>query len=66
MNRRERKLIAKRAGVGTHNISVTLPPMEKPLIREYKKIGRNEFCPCGSHMKYKDCCMKTLKYENYK
>lgn len=22
------------------------------------KIGRNEFCPCGSEKKYKHCCMQ--------
>lgn len=24
--------------------------------REFRKIGRNEKCPCGSQRKYKDCC----------
>ena len=24
-------------------------------IRANRKIGRNEFCPCGSGIKYKDC-----------
>ncbi|MFJ5329226.1 nuclease-related domain-containing protein [Pectobacterium versatile] len=23
-----------------------------------KKIGRNEMCPCGSEIKYKNCCLK--------
>lgn len=26
-------------------------------IRPYKKIGRNEKCPCGSGKKYKKCCL---------
>ncbi|WP_117149521.1 SEC-C metal-binding domain-containing protein [Paraliobacillus zengyii] len=26
-------------------------------IRSYKKIGRNEPCPCGSGKKYKKCCL---------
>ena len=32
--------------------------MIKPttVIREGKKIGRNEPCPCGSGKKYKNCC----------
>ena len=34
----------------------------KPSIREYK-IGRNDPCPCGSGKKYKNCCLKTGKYE---
>lgn len=25
--------------------------------RLYPKIGRNEKCPCGSELKYKDCCI---------
>ena len=29
-----------------------------PYIRETKKIGRNEPCPCGSGEKYKKCCLK--------
>ncbi len=28
-----------------------------PFIREDRKIGRNEPCPCGSGKKYKKCCM---------
>jgi uncharacterized protein YecA (UPF0149 family) len=34
-----------------------------PLVRENKKIGRNEPCPCGSGKKYKNCCLKLGKYE---
>lgn len=26
---------------------------------EFKKIGRNQQCPCGSGKKYKKCCMNT-------
>lgn len=36
----------------------------KPSVREYKKIGRNDKCPCGSGKKYKKCCLNTGKYEN--
>lgn len=32
-------------------------------VREHKKIGRNDLCPCGSGLKYKNCCLKTGKYE---
>jgi len=31
------------------------------LNEEYKKIGRNELCPCGSGKKYKKCCLGTEK-----
>ncbi len=30
------------------------PP--KPYVREGRKVGRNEPCPCGSGKKYKKCC----------
>ena len=38
----------------------------KQLVRKYKKIGRNEPCPCGSGKKYKKCCMNTNEYEGLK
>ena len=28
------------------------------VVREGKKIGRNDPCPCGSGKKYKQCCMR--------
>ncbi len=30
----------------------------KPFVREGRKVGRNEPCPCGSGKKYKQCCGK--------
>ncbi len=27
-----------------------------PFIRDGRKVGRNELCPCGSGKKYKHCC----------
>jgi len=27
----------------------------KPFVREGRKVGRNEPCPCGSGKKYKQC-----------
>jgi preprotein translocase subunit SecA len=29
-----------------------------PYVREERKVGRNEPCPCGSGKKYKQCCGK--------
>ncbi|MHB0991703.1 MAG: SEC-C metal-binding domain-containing protein [Burkholderiales bacterium] len=26
------------------------------MRRDAPKTGRNEFCPCGSGLKYKKCC----------
>ncbi len=31
-------------------------PLE-PYVREGRKVGRNEPCPCGSGKKYKKCCL---------
>ncbi len=31
------------------------PPQQKPFIRNQRKIGRNELCPCGSGKKFKFC-----------
>lgn len=30
-----------------------------PLQRASGKVGRNDFCPCGSGDKFKRCCAKT-------
>jgi hypothetical protein len=31
---------------------------QEPVVREGKKVGRNDPCPCGSGRKYKRCCLK--------
>lgn len=33
---------------------------EQPFVREGKKVGRNDPCPCGSGKKYKQCCGKNI------
>lgn len=38
-------------------------PFGKPYVREKKKIGRNEPCPCGSGKKFKNCCMGKGIYD---
>lgn len=30
------------------------------VVRETRKVGRNEPCPCGSGKKYKQCCGKNI------
>ena len=30
-------------------------PVAQPFVRQTRKIGRNEPCPCGSGKKYKQC-----------
>ena len=29
---------------------------QAPFVRDGRKVGRNEACPCGSGKKYKNCC----------
>lgn len=38
----------------------TLLNIEKEPKENTEKIGRNEPCPCGSGLKYKNCCAKVL------
>ncbi len=28
-----------------------------------EKLGRNDLCPCGSVRKFKNCCMRSSRYE---
>jgi peptide deformylase len=34
------------------------------LDREFKKVERNELCPCGSGKKFKKCCMEAIPFKN--
>lgn len=34
---------------------VAAPRAQSPMVREGRKIGRNDPCPCGSGKKYKSC-----------
>lgn len=38
-------------GLFSSSFSATSP------IRNKKKVGRNDPCPCGSNKKYKKCCI---------
>lgn len=40
--------------------------IEKRTNEEYKGIGRNAPCPCGSGKKFKKCCYSKLYYEHYR
>lgn len=33
----------------------------EPYVRQTKKVGRNDPCPCGSGKKYKHCCMNKTE-----
>lgn len=35
----------------------------RPIVRDNKKVGRNDTCPCGSGKKYKDCCLNSGRFE---
>ncbi len=28
-----------------------------------EKLGRNDLCPCGLKKKFKNCCMRTKRYD---
>jgi preprotein translocase subunit SecA len=46
------------AGPLAQGMAVGRPPQgpaPEPFVREEKKVGRNEPCPCGSGKKYKHC-----------
>jgi hypothetical protein len=34
-----------------------------PLFRRFRKVGRNELCPCKSGKKYKNCHLNHKKKE---
>ncbi len=36
------------------------PEEQEPFVREGRKIGRNEPCPCGSGKKFKQCHGKLV------
>ena len=51
----EREQVAKATGTNKDD-SVA----KAPIKRETKKIQRNDPCPCGSGLKYKNCCGRNL------
>jgi preprotein translocase subunit SecA len=40
---------------GSARPQVAPPVAEAPFVRNERKVGRNEPCPCGSGKKYKQC-----------
>lgn len=55
--------VSKTAITGNNLNNVGYYQRIRPLVRDYKKIGRNDPCPCGSGDKYKNCCLDSGKYE---
>ena len=61
---RRRQQLAEQMEFNHHKVSHLNPPTQsghedpqqaEPFIRNERKIGRNEPCPCGSGKKYKQC-----------
>lgn len=41
-----------------------IPIRRNQIVRDHN-VGRNDPCPCGSGLKYKNCCLKEGSYETY-
>ena len=48
----ERVQVAKETGTGGDGTK----PVRRPVVNKGRVVGRNEYCPCGSGKKYKNCC----------
>ena len=55
----------KNACMGTDSVTTVLgktkdekPFVQKTVVNDLPKVGRNQPCPCGSGKKYKNCCGK--------
>ncbi len=48
----ERVQVAKETGTGAPGPK----PAQRPVVTKGRVVGRNEYCPCGSGKKYKNCC----------
>ncbi len=48
---------AKASALGTQPAGQqpAAPPQAEPFVRDGRKVGRNEACPCGSGKKFKQC-----------
>ena len=63
----ERKETSRVTGAGLEDTAINLVDgnisekeggMNKTIVNEGPKVGRNDPCPCGSGKKYKNCCGK--------
>ncbi|MFN0017103.1 MAG: SEC-C metal-binding domain-containing protein [Pirellulaceae bacterium] len=34
------------------------------IVRDEKRVGRNDVCPCGSGRKFKQCCIRKALQDN--
>lgn len=42
-----------------HCVEMETPPTARQL--EKMRVGRNDFCPCGSGLKFKKCCLRKAQ-----
>ena len=54
----EEYLTAQKKAAQTKQPSLPKIGGEIPIINEFRDIGRNDLCPCGSGKKYKKCCLQ--------
>ena len=47
---------ANELGASATDVAEQQPLRAAPFVRDDRKVGRNEPCPCGSGKKYKQCC----------
>lgn len=64
-NAKVEKDVDSLADAAVKNKVFQMPHVTRTIVREYKKINRNDKCPCGSGNKYKKCCLESKKYEHY-
>lgn len=55
------RLAIKTDGEGTPICEPCAIGKTKPIVRQGRRIGRNEPCPCGSRKKFKACHLLTVK-----
>ena len=51
--------VEKREDGGGTKLSQQIASAKKSVVNANKKVGRNDPCPCGSGLKYKNCCGKN-------
>lgn len=51
--------------IRNRRIDYICPPEDekKPFVRERRKVGANEPCPCGSKKKFKKCCRGNGRFD---
>lgn len=49
-----------RVAWGDDNAIEPVEPLDRPIVRETPRVGRNEPCPCGSGRKFKKCCLREV------